>query len=366
MHAGGASIRKIARETGIARDMVATCAARDDCSLTAPARQAHFSSGMEPFAGIVAGWLEGDEDRPSRQRHTARRIFDRLVDECGYDGSVSAVERFVRRWRRSCPAGRGEGFLELEWPAGVCRNGFRTRSRCPRRRMQGPASAGRVVAGLQRPVLRGLPVPPFREFLCGGLTAVFEHVGRVCRSRGFWQARPGPDVASPARVPRIGTVRRVRCPLRDGVRLAQPRPRAMRKGPAGERGRLRPPQPRRLRLPRAATLDEPGAWLLARCGMLLEGEHYRTAEKIAGMFTAGPAATAPPCPRPRFDAVKWEVRRADRNGRVSIESTRHLAGPAWHGRRLPVGLRASSVEIRDEHARPDHHPGPLMAARGRP
>ena len=34
---------------------------------------------MEPHADVVAGWLESDRDRPRKQRHTARRVFDRLV-----------------------------------------------------------------------------------------------------------------------------------------------------------------------------------------------------------------------------------------------------------------------------------------------
>ena len=36
---------------------------------------------------------------PRKQRHTARRIYDRLVEERGFEGSYSTVRRFVRDWR---------------------------------------------------------------------------------------------------------------------------------------------------------------------------------------------------------------------------------------------------------------------------
>jgi hypothetical protein len=53
--------------------------------------------------------LEADKQAPKKQRHTAKRIFDRLRDENGYDGSYESVKEAVRAWRR----GRQEVFLPL-------------------------------------------------------------------------------------------------------------------------------------------------------------------------------------------------------------------------------------------------------------
>ena len=37
---------------------------------------------------------------PRKQRHTARRVHERLVEECGFEGSYSSVQRWVKRWRQ--------------------------------------------------------------------------------------------------------------------------------------------------------------------------------------------------------------------------------------------------------------------------
>lgn len=58
-----------------------------------------------------------------------------------------------------------------------------------------------------------------------------------------------------------------------------------------------------------------------------------------------------PLPGARFDAVRWERRRADREGGVEVDGALYCAGPYWHGRRTLIGLRADTVEILDERGR---------------
>ncbi len=45
---------------------------------------------------IIDNWLKNDKDKPMKQRHTAHRIYNRLVDEHGYKGGESTVRRYVR------------------------------------------------------------------------------------------------------------------------------------------------------------------------------------------------------------------------------------------------------------------------------
>ena len=52
-----------------------------------------------------------------------------------------------------------------------------------------------------------------------------------------------------------------------------------------------------------------------------------------------------------FDACRWEIRKADKQGVVEIDSHRYLAGPSWRGWTLDVGLRAFDVEIRTQDGR---------------
>ena len=48
----------------------------------------------------IRGWLEEDRGAPRKQRHTARRVWQRLVDEHGARVSESTVRAFVAEVRR--------------------------------------------------------------------------------------------------------------------------------------------------------------------------------------------------------------------------------------------------------------------------
>ena len=47
---------------------------------------------MVSGTGIIKAILAEDEARPKKQRHTAKRIFERLRDEHGYAGGITIVK----------------------------------------------------------------------------------------------------------------------------------------------------------------------------------------------------------------------------------------------------------------------------------
>ena len=57
---------------------------------------------LDRFTGIIDGILTEDEGRPRKQRHTSKRIFERLRDEHGYTGGITIVKDYVlaRRLRQ--------------------------------------------------------------------------------------------------------------------------------------------------------------------------------------------------------------------------------------------------------------------------
>jgi len=75
---------------------------------------------MEQYLPLVAEILEADREAPPKQRHTAKRIFDRLVEEHGYDGCYESVKEAVRQWKR----GKQEVFLPLAHPPGEAQVDF--------------------------------------------------------------------------------------------------------------------------------------------------------------------------------------------------------------------------------------------------
>jgi transposase len=55
---------------------------------------------LDAFLGIIDGWLEGDREAPGKQRHTAKRVFDRLRAERGFTGGYTIVKDYVRERER--------------------------------------------------------------------------------------------------------------------------------------------------------------------------------------------------------------------------------------------------------------------------
>ena len=46
---------------------------------------------LDKYLAVIDGWLTGDKCSPKKQRHTARRIYNRLVEEHRYTGSEKGL-----------------------------------------------------------------------------------------------------------------------------------------------------------------------------------------------------------------------------------------------------------------------------------
>ena len=115
----GASKRSIRRDYGIGSEVL-------DKILALPEppgyrqRTERPKSKLGPFMGLVDAILEDDKQAPAKQRHTARRIFDRLRDEHGYSGSEITVRRYVAVQKRTS----AEVFVPLSQPPGEAQFDF--------------------------------------------------------------------------------------------------------------------------------------------------------------------------------------------------------------------------------------------------
>jgi transposase len=67
---------------------------------------------------LIDAWLEADREAPRKQRHTARRIWQRLVEEHGAQVSERQVSRYVRSRRREL-GDVGEAFVPQHHEAGA-------------------------------------------------------------------------------------------------------------------------------------------------------------------------------------------------------------------------------------------------------
>ena len=51
---------------------------------------------LGPWLGVIDAILNDDKQRPAKQRHTAKRIFERLKEEHGFTGGYTIVKDYVR------------------------------------------------------------------------------------------------------------------------------------------------------------------------------------------------------------------------------------------------------------------------------
>lgn len=83
-------------------------------------KQPRTKRKLEPFAPIIEQILKEDRTVHRKQRHTARRIFDRLRSEHGYQGGITIVRAAVRAWH----ARNAEVFVPLSHPPGEAQVDF--------------------------------------------------------------------------------------------------------------------------------------------------------------------------------------------------------------------------------------------------
>jgi len=91
----GRSQRAVAREFGLSRETV-----RKMLQYAVPPgyqrQQPIKRPKLGPWIGVIDAILDDDKRRPAKQRHTAKRIFDRLKDEHGFTGGYTIVKDYVR------------------------------------------------------------------------------------------------------------------------------------------------------------------------------------------------------------------------------------------------------------------------------
>jgi transposase len=79
-----------------------------------------FRPKLDAFTGVIDAILAADKDRPKKQRHTSKRIFERLRDEHGFTGGVTIVKDYTSGWRQRAR----EMFVPLVHPPGHAQADF--------------------------------------------------------------------------------------------------------------------------------------------------------------------------------------------------------------------------------------------------
>ncbi len=113
----GKKIREIARDTGHSRNTVKRALREEYCGYNSRKTQPYRVLG--PYLDIIDRWLKGDKDNPKKQRHTARRIYNRLCHEHGFQGSERSVRRYVHDAKKRLGLGVDDVFIPLDPELGL-------------------------------------------------------------------------------------------------------------------------------------------------------------------------------------------------------------------------------------------------------
>jgi len=115
----GMSEREASREFGLARETVRKMLRYS----VPPGYQRHKPARrpkLDQWVAIIDRIMKDDRHQPRKQRHTAKRIFDRLKEEHGFPGGYTIVKDYVRLKR----LGQREMFVPLHHPPGDAQGDF--------------------------------------------------------------------------------------------------------------------------------------------------------------------------------------------------------------------------------------------------
>lgn len=302
---------------------------------------------IDPWAAVVDGWLLADRDAPRKQRHTARRVWQRLVAEHGAQVSEVTVSRYVARRRvelglihrevaipqTHLPGAEGEvDFGEFYATIG----GVWVKCWMFVMRLSHSGRAFHVAFGTQA-----------QEAFLEGHVLAFEHFGGVPGRVRYDNLKPavvrvlkGRDRAESERF----TVLRSHYGFdsffcRPGIDGAHEKG-----GVEGEIGRFR--RRHLVPVPKVACLAELND-LLAAADTVDDGRVVTGRPVTVGAAFTAEAAQLMALPAEPFDpAVRLDA-RVDNRARVSVRQNFYSVPARYAGRRLPVRLTARTVEVFD-------------------
>ena len=339
----GHSVAEISRELEVDEKTVRKYLKQDDFS-PRPLEKSQRSSRLDPHKHLIDTWLEEDQARWKKQRHTAKRIHDRLKWESeGYDCSYNIVQRYVKEARGILRARRAS--QELVWHPGESQSDFGEADF-----LEQGVSVRKKYLTLSFPHSNDSFTQVFggetAECVCQGLKDIFRYIDGVPWVIIFDNAT---GVGR-----RIGEVihesklfQRMRAHYGFSVRFCNPYSGHEKGNVENKIGYTR----RNLFVPEPA-FDDVEAFnreLLDRHTEKAEELHYKKLLPIKELFQADKQALLPlPCKT--FDVCRYEYLKTDGYGKIHLGGRHYYSTrPEYADREVLVAVRAHTIDILDEH-----------------
>jgi transposase len=340
------SIRELADRHGVHRRTVrqALAAAVPPPRKTYPPRR---RPAIDPWVSLIDGWLIDDRDAPKKQRHTARRVWQRLVAEHDATLAEVTVSRYVCRRRIELGLDQPEVSIPQTHLAGA----------------EAEVDFGEFYATIAGVVIKvwmfvmrlshsgksfhvAFATQAQEAFLEGHVLA-FEYFGGVPDRVRYDNLKPavvrvlkGRDRTESERFTALRShygFDSFFC--RPGIEGAHEKG-----GVEAEIGRFR--RRHLVPVPRAASLAALNELIAA--GDVLDDARVITGRPITiGAAFAIEAGQLMPLPGEAFDPARLLEARVDNRARVSVRQCFYSVPARYAGRRLPVRLAARTVEIYD-------------------
>jgi transposase len=343
MYRRGDSKSAIARALSIDRKTVRKYLMADDFSPPVPSTK-QSNSIIEAYRTVIDEWLEADRFTFHKQRHTAKRVFDRLRAEQGYIGSYGPVQRYVQKRKEQMRQIRPvDEPLDLVWEPGSMQVDFGQAdfdvSGARERKHYLTSSYPHSNAGFSQ-----LFDGETSECVCQGLKDIFGYVGSVPHFIVFDNAtgvgRRIKDVVIETEL-----FARFRAHYGFEVRFCNPESGhekgSVERKVAFHRKNLFVP------VPSVTDIFQYNRSLLDDCLALECREHYRKKVDIHELLREDVSASQP-LPQKPFDVVRYEHLKADGYGYVTLDRCHvYSTSPAFTAREVIVAIRAHTVEIYD-------------------
>lgn len=334
---------QIASELGLDPKTVRKYMMREDFSPKPPVSVVKPSK-LDPYKATIDAWLLQDAKNRYKQRHTAKRVYDRLAKmHPDFPCSYPTVNRYVSSFRQRQQLSKG-GYLELEWHPGeaqadfgecdVFLNGVRRVSKYLV--LSFPQSNTGWVQGF---------LGETAECLCQGLMDVFEHIGGA-------PPRLVIDNATAAGR-RIGELVRMtqlfkRFQAHYGFQVTFCNPNS-----GNEKGNVenKVGYARRnymVPVPSVPSLMEWNAELFELCDLDNLREHYKKEAPMIELFEADKQALLP-LPGLPFEACRYEHVKTNGYGKFVIDGKHNYSSsPMYAEKEIVVRISAHFVEPLDE------------------
>jgi transposase len=341
MHARGSTISEIARSLNVDRKTVYRYINQQDFSPKLP-KARPIRSKLDPYRHMIESWLEEDKHCFHKQRHTIRRICERLADECDFVCPHNTVSDYVRKNIRKAKKERAS--LDLLWQPGSAQADFGE--------VDCDIYDKRVRAHFQVLCFPnsniGFPqlfLGETGECFCQGLQDIFEYIGGVPpiivfdNAQGIGRLKLGRFIESEL-------FSSFKAHYRFETRFCSPssgwEKGSVERKVAFLRTELFVP------VPKLENIIDFNASLLERC-QFQQAEHHYTKKRTQGELFDEDLKRLIPLPSKRFKVVRYDRVTSDGYGHITIDNCHVYSSlPEYARCELIVAAGAHDVTILDQ------------------